>query len=63
MTAVIGGERAYQVFITDNISKYYGNMDGYSFCRHEWSYTITNAPDWLQDKNNQISIGSFTELD
>ena len=32
MTAVIGGGREYQVFVTDNISKYYGTNDGFTFC-------------------------------
>ena len=52
-----------QTMIIDQMSKYYGNADGQSFCNFDIDIEPTSLPAWIDINDNIVTIEADTELD
>ena len=60
-------EPVTQVIKVDELSLFYGNFDGYSFCKDYYELSITvvegDLPAWVTIIGNTVSIKAESELD
>ena len=60
--AINTGTETQTLSIEDTISKYYGNLDGTSYCGDR-TYVLSHEPDWLTLDNGVLTISSLSQLD
>ena len=57
--AINTGTETQTLSIEDTISKYYGNLDGTSYCGDR-TYVLIHEPDWLTLDNGVLTITSIS---
>ena len=60
--AINTGTDTQTLSIEDTISKYYGNLDGTSYCGDR-TYTLDHEVEWLTFENDVLTISSVDQLD
>ena len=60
--AIASGTTTQTVSVEDTISKYYGNLDGTSYCGSR-TYTLEHEIEWVSFENDVVTISSVDQLD